>query len=290
MPINFKPKAKDTKTILKMVDLPWQALPSDLQIELGSNELILTLDGHSTTVEVPSGVMLAISKGQMGPASKKLVAGAIKTAVAQLGPQGVPVTAEDTDDGLVINVAADDVEEVLPTFSSKALDMLNEIEQSVSTDMKAYVEGDVEATLAIEAAIEKLDAEVAQSAVAFGTFPEHQIKKADTVPLLSATMLYQPVDGTSSRYYAVALSSNLRVAARYDAGTLSCRVEGAAFDKFKDHIKAAGFDIKSNTYASVHLACNHDDVLAAKALGALIVGLNIQFTTPAPNLKVFAGA
>lgn len=118
-----------------------------------------------------------------------------------------------------------------------------------------------------------------------------ELKTASPVKLRDATMMYQPVHGTSpgSRYFVVAANKDLRVAARYTSnGKLSVRIEGPSWQKYAANITDCGFtnvDSKKD-YASVHLDVGHDMVMANKTLGALLLGLGVPLDTPVPELKV----
>lgn len=120
-------------------------------------------------------------------------------------------------------------------------------------------------------------------------FPDHMKKSAPLVQLRQATQMYQPVAGTSagSRYYVVAANEDLRVAARFSGGTLSVRVEGKGWDKYKSQLSAAGFGKVSTSkqYASLHLDVGHDKVMASKTLGAVLLGLGIPMQTPLPDIN-----
>lgn len=124
------------------------------------------------------------------------------------------------------------------------------------------------------------------------TFDLSKIKTADLVKLRDATMMYQPVHGSSagSRYFMIAGNQTLRVAARLKGGTLSIRIEGSNITDFKKQIEAVGFSkmSKSEQYASVHLDVGGDKILANKTLGAFLVGLGVSLDTPIPDLSLIA--
>lgn len=139
-------------------------------------------------------------------------------------------------------------------------------------------------------------AEVEQKVLAQTAWPEFdksQLKTAQQVKLRDATMMYQPVFGTSggSRYFLVAANADLRVAARYQGGSLSVRIEGPNWKKFTTNIASCGIDNISSDkdYASVHLQVGGDMVVASKTLGAVLLGLGIPLETPMPDLKVIKG-
>jgi hypothetical protein len=125
---------------------------------------------------------------------------------------------------------------------------------------------------------------------AFPTFDLTKLKSAPLTKLRDATMLYQPVHGTSSssRYYLVAANQGLRVAARWKNSGLSIRVEGESLLAHKSELTEAGIILKGAEYASVHLSCD-DELLARKAMGAVLMAMGAQFDTPLPNLMVIQG-
>ena len=124
---------------------------------------------------------------------------------------------------------------------------------------------------------------------AWPIFDPDKMKTAQPIKLRDAEMMYQPVRGSSahSRYFLVAANQHVRVAARYKGPSLSVRIEGPAWEQYQDKIKACGFDNVSieKGYASLHLAVP-TDVLAAKALGAVLLGLGVPMETPLPDLNV----
>ena len=128
-------------------------------------------------------------------------------------------------------------------------------------------------------------------------FDLSQLKTAKCVPLMEATHLYQPVDGTSSgsRYFALAIGKNLRLAGRWQASAggahgLALRVEGPGLDEeeTKALIVGCGLDFKSSTHASVHLSAE-SEIDIRKAVGALLLGLDEEWETVVPNPHVIQG-
>lgn len=113
-----------------------------------------------------------------------------------------------------------------------------------------------------------------------------------TIPLKTATHLYQPVNGTSktSRYYVIAACPVLRIAARYSTNSLSIRVEGPEFSKWKSRLAEVGFtgmvDTPSSQYASMHLSIAGDDILAQKTIGALILSIEAPWKTALPSIHL----
>lgn len=128
------------------------------------------------------------------------------------------------------------------------------------------------------------------AAKAFAT----EIDAADPkVKLLNADHMYQPVFGTSesSTYYCVGLAvGSLKFAARRTGEALSIRVEGPV-NAFSNKLIAAGFNEAYITkgYTSVHFH-GIDDLMAQRALSAVLGGTGLQFKTPMPNVNTIAGA
>ena len=132
------------------------------------------------------------------------------------------------------------------------------------------------------------------------TMMEHfnlaKLKSAKTVPLMEAEKLYQPVRGTSSgsRYFVLAIGPKLRVAGRWMSGGnghgLALRVEGPGLEieETKALVSAVGLDFKSPTHASVHLSST-SEIEILKAVGALLFGLDQEWTTTMPNPHTIEG-
>ncbi len=129
-----------------------------------------------------------------------------------------------------------------------------------------------------------------------GVFDLAKLKTAKVVPLMNATKLYQPVNGTSSgsRYFALAIGPNLRVAGRWQSSSgghsLALRVEGPGLDEeeTKALVVGCGLDFKSPKHASVHLSSD-SMIDIRKAVGALLFGLGELWETGAPNPHVIQG-
>ncbi len=128
-----------------------------------------------------------------------------------------------------------------------------------------------------------------QGTAKWGVF-EGSMHSAVPLKLHDATRLYQPVHGTtaSSRYFMMGGNEDLRVAARYKGNQLSIRVEGPGLQKYMSVLQDIGFSKAGSDYVSVHLACPND-MLASKALGAVLLGIGVPMLTPFPDLKVIAG-
>jgi hypothetical protein len=123
-----------------------------------------------------------------------------------------------------------------------------------------------------------------------GVFDLSMMDTAVTVPLKSATKMYQPVKATSSgsRYFVIAIADGLKVAARYQHGKLSVRVEGEYLEKFEPLLSEMDLSGNTKSHMSMHLAAS-DEQTAGKCIGAILAGLGVPFTTPVPLIKAIAG-
>jgi len=124
-------------------------------------------------------------------------------------------------------------------------------------------------------------------------FPTEQLKSANTVKLAVATQMYQPVQGTSgsSRYFVVAISDEVKVAARIKGVSVSIRLEGPALGKhtFSTALKAVGITGgKDGQYASMHVEAP-DPITAQKAIGSVLAALPVQWKTPMPSVGHLQG-
>jgi len=112
-------------------------------------------------------------------------------------------------------------------------------------------------SLTLDQIVEKT---VGVQAAAQPAWPQFALGKMSTAPqvkLRDATMMYQPVHGSSaaSRYFVVGANKDIRVAARWKGSALSIRIEGPGLDQHVGSIKACGFDNvnQGKAYASLHL-------------------------------------
>lgn len=123
-----------------------------------------------------------------------------------------------------------------------------------------------------------------------GTFDVSKLMTAPTTTMLKATKLYQPVRGTSSgsRYFIIAISKAIRVAARWKQASnsegLALRVEGSGLSNpyTVKMLEQIGLDKKSEIHMSAHLTVT-SDIEARKAIGALLFAINEPWTTPRPD-------
>lgn len=96
--------------------------------------------------------------------------------------------------------------------------------------------------------------------------------------LLNAKSPYQPVVGTTkgSVYRTFAVSTGLKIAARFKGSTLSMRAEGSDLPSAMGTL--GGFKFKQNgPYASVHFEIGNDSALGAKTLGALLSLFGLKY-------------
>lgn len=117
------------------------------------------------------------------------------------------------------------------------------------------------------------------------TSEQSSLKK---VKLKDAEMLYQPVFGTdtNSTYYVVGIAKDVKVAARWNSGSLSVRVEARTPKDsmfLKKLIGTSQMEVKSPEYASCHLSGVDDDVKCRRALGAMLLSLNDAFFSKIPD-------
>lgn len=123
-------------------------------------------------------------------------------------------------------------------------------------------------------------------------WPKDQLESSGRVALKDAELLYQPVYGSSpdSRYFLIAAAEDLKVAARIKSNKVSIRFEGGSFKKYQDKLKELGLNNVSaeKQYASAHLNCESESLLR-KTVGALLLGLGVQWQTPYPDIDVIKG-
>jgi hypothetical protein len=205
-----------------------------------------------------AGVIGIAQSGNLPSIAKAPVAAAIKSAFNHALKSDAWSKIVKVDDDGDIQLSTNDIDGMeTPVFSDKP----------VAPKQKATVEiGDAHADI-----------------VDGSTMPK--------VKLADAVALYQPVSSTSqgSTYICVALAGDLKFAARRKDQSLSIRVEGPV-GAAKTALIAAGFNEEyiSKGYTSVHFH-NLDDIMAQRALGAVLMGTGLQFSTPLPNLSKVGG-
>lgn len=111
---------------------------------------------------------------------------------------------------------------------------------------------------------------------------------SDRVRLEEATELYQPVFGTDpqSKYYVVGIADGLKVAARIASDNVSLKVVGTRINEIKDRLTSLGFSGKEKGHWSAHITCSH--TTPSKLIGAVLLGLGVEFETGIPNVHIFA--
>lgn len=114
---------------------------------------------------------------------------------------------------------------------------------------------------------------------------------AAPVNLRHAECMYQPVQGSgkTNRYYVVACSERYRVAVHYEPARLSIRVEGPNFEDTAGELQPVFKGVNpASGYCSMHFDVS-DDMIAAKALGAVLMAMGQPWETPMPNLAILKG-
>lgn len=118
-------------------------------------------------------------------------------------------------------------------------------------------------------------------------FPLSEITTAPVVKLFEATRLYQPVKGSGaqSRYFAIAISPGIKMAARILPSRVSLRLEGPDLVKLSPALKELGFTL-SGGYCSMHIEIS-SVTEAGSAVGAVIGRLtdHVQWSTPIPQFQ-----
>lgn len=118
------------------------------------------------------------------------------------------------------------------------------------------------------------------------------MKNGARVILRDATKLYQPVFATTptSRYFVVAGSPGLKVAACYKTGkSLSVRVEGDDLPQHIATLTAVGFatpsmSAKGIPYTSMHLSLEgQHPSMVSKTIGSIIAAIGAEWQTPVPQ-------
>jgi hypothetical protein len=121
------------------------------------------------------------------------------------------------------------------------------------------------------------------------TKPKSKVSLTTTVRLRDAVAVGQRVFGTSSGsvYVTCAVSDRIRMAVRPSSGKLSVRVEGNPSVEEKAKLTAIGLSQSTtddgSMYMSMHLGLNSLPV--PRVLGALIMGLEIEFDSQVTNVK-----
>jgi hypothetical protein len=242
-----------------------------VDVKLTAQEFKFTAGPFQDSVPVTLDVLQKLNAGTL-PAGLKL------SLASKLTSTILTLKAEAIEAGLTTTVdeALTPAEKQAP---KGALGALPPLKQSPLEQMQAMA-----------AKVEK--SPVAQAVSYWPVFDLKKMKTAPVIKLRDATMMYQPVEGTSksSRYYVVGANQDVRVAARYEGHTLSVRIEGPNIHKHWGQIEEVGLKKSSEKgYASLHLGVGNDMLVANKTLGAILMGLGIPLETPLPNLKLVKG-
>lgn len=116
----------------------------------------------------------------------------------------------------------------------------------------------------------------------------NSIPTTTPIQLKDATIMYQPVKGTStgSTYFVIAMNDQIRVATRILSHRVSIRVEG----KITPDISKALSKVEIQTHPGSVYASGHfeltNGVDAGRVIGAVLLGSGIQFSTPMPSMKL----
>lgn len=287
MPITIKTKADNASSVLAKLGVP-AGLISDMQtakvvcaIENGGFQF--TPEGQKapvTTVPVKLTQMQQLLAGKLGQSVQDLMksqlSDAIVKAVATVGMEAVQAKPGGTLDKLKQGVKDAGEASAIAAEAMKGLHApLSDIAKNVGLDLGK----DKDTSVVIPVTKD------------WPLFDIAKIKTAATVQLRDATKMYQPVKGTSggSRYFMVAANKDVRVGCRYRDDTLSVRIEGEGWGKYAKKLSDCGFDNvdPKKQYASLHLSVANK-VVAAKALGAILLGMGIPLETPLPDIEVVA--
>ena len=263
----------------KVVD--W-LLAAGVDVKLTTNEFKFTLGPCMAAVPVTLDVLQKLNAGTLAPVLKLTLVGALNGAISSLEEQAKEAGLTTTVDKMFVKEQ--------PHVAKGALGALPPLKAGLDalTDGLTKLKEQMSPVEQLEA----MAAKVEKKAPMVPGWPVFDLKKMKTAPvtkLRDATMMYQPVEGTSksSRYYVVGANQDVRVAARYEGHTLSVRIEGPQIAKHWGPIEAVGLKKSSEKgYASIHLGVGNDMMVANKTLGAILMGLGLQLETPLPNLKI----
>ncbi len=271
MPINISISGVDLLAKLNVPELYMSALhDAGIGIVIGLSVLKFHKEGVVLgAVTIDKNLVVEVVKGD-GPLSGKVVQQALNMK-KQLEKIIMDITSIESPSGLH-NPFADKPDAVLVEAA-----------------------GVVVAGALMDEVTEGLDAAPAVSPVTegWGIYSQSKMQTGERVPMMGATKLYQPVFSTSdsSRYFLVAGHEHLRVAARYIKSKLSVRIEGDV-QGIKQRLMDIGIGADAakmaKNYASIHVE-SVDEFIAAKALGAILVGLDCGSLLPLPSIGVLMG-
>lgn len=236
-------------------------------------------------IEIPSSALQQAMSGSMSTVMMSKYREAIMKAVAYVMTVVVKNGQAEKNPNSILHVDIETVPGTAPneplSFAVKSASMELLAKKTTKPEQKAPEDKAHNVLEAVGLAMPKV-------------FDIGKMQSTPPCPLTEATMLYEPVKGSSSgsRYFVVAISSELKVAARVRLdGTMSIRIEGA-LAKNSERISKAGlgasnFD-KSQGHVSMHLKTGNQ-VSAGKALCAVLGGLMVKWTTPTPDVSIIYG-
>jgi len=256
-----------------------------VEIQMTTTGLKFVKDVHGakqylSSVSIKTGAVSLALKGELGPASTQAIgyklSKAINTALAKVEKivDKIEVEAED------IQAEAEMESSAFKEIGEMKLEDLSEdVMKKAAESLQSEVDKAAADVLEMAEEIEKTKASVSE------------FQSGKPLKLEDANLMYQPVKGSSTKsiYHVVAMTTDLRIAARYQGGSLSIRAEGN-LDKFKERLKEGGFSMGNigKGYVSVHLTIA-DQLLAKRTLSAILAGMGVAFATPIPVLDTIIG-
>jgi len=301
---------------LKNYDVICKANVAGTKLEFGNHEYGIVKD-----MPIKSGILKMAKEGILPVAAQEEVAkkinGALSICLKQLKKKPLKKTGSVAAVWKDLDQLAAEGEKTGPkigTISSSefvegkvfkehmASAMLDDVEAEESMEGTAFIKGQVELGNLVDTQFNQSDEvtvfpdkdEIVHGPKVSEVFPTDKdvALKMDKVKLSQATTMYQPVKATSdsSTYHCIGIAGKLKFAARWVSNSnLSIRVEGPV-GKHKDPLVAAGFneDYIQKGYTSVHFN-GIEELIAKRALGAVLMGTGLEFETPMPDLGVING-
>lgn len=242
-----------------------------------------TLHGYGVKVEIQNNKMSLV-----GPDGNAIVGGlGLADGVVVLAKEGKLPKVAKVPVMVQLDKACEYAMDTSNWTHKKPSELKSESPKAFFSDWESKADDDYSGASAAEVeayAHIKITPEVAASAEAMA---KHTAAPTDEkVKLSNAEVMYQQVFGTSesSTYYCVGIAGDMKFAARRKGADLSVRVEGPVADHH-DNLVAAGFNASyiPKGYTSVHFH-GIDDLMATRALGAVLMGTDLDFDTPLPKL------
>jgi len=294
--ISCKANAKGTKLEFGNAS---HGIVKDMPIKAGvltmAKEGILPI-GAKDSVAKKINAALSIALKQLEKLPLKKTSSAVWKDLDQLAEEG----AGDASNGPQIGIykPADFVEGKKPFTEHMASAMLEDVDEEAPSPFmgQAGLENLVETQFdqSDEVTVFPDADEAVHGAKVSEVFPTDKdlALKMAKVKLSQATTMYQPVRATSdsSTYHCIGIAGKLKFGARWVSNSnLSIRVEGPV-GKNKALLVAAGFneDYIQKGYTSVHFN-GIEELVAKRALGAVLMGTGLEFQTPIPDLGVING-